>query len=141
MASEDTLIGNDFDVQIGDGNSPETFANICAAFDFAAFGEEKPLIDVTTFCDTARTYRNGLPDGVEIPLQCNYIRGDTQLQTLKSLYDSNTIRNFRIQTKDSPVEYFQFAATVRAWNTSGTIGEKSILTFTLKVTGGVDWVY
>lgn len=145
MASEDTLIGNDFKVMLGDGNSPEVFSDLCAAFDFGAVGEEKPLVDVTAYCDIARAYRNGLADGVEIPLQCNFIQGDALLRELYQHYKNDTVPNFRIVVKDSadvdnsPEEYFEFAATVRAWNITGPIGEKSVLTFTLKISGAVTW--
>lgn len=144
MASEDTLIGNDFKVMLGDGNSPETFTDLCAAFDFGSVGEEKPLVDVTAYCDDGRTYRNGLADGVEIPLQCNFISGDTGLQALYEHYKNDTVPTFRIVVKEaadpaSPTRYFEFAATVRAWNVTGPIGEKSVLSFTLKISGGVTW--
>lgn len=141
MASEDTLIGNDWAVQLGDGSSPPVFSDLCAAFDFGSVGEEKPLVDVTTYCDTGRAYRNGLADGVEIPLQSNYIPGDTQLAQLYQAYKTDTLVDIRIMYKNSsPAEYFQFSATVRAWNVSGPIGERSVLTFTLKVSGEVLWV-
>jgi hypothetical protein len=142
MASEDTKIGNDFKVLLGDGNSPEVFTDLCAAFDFGAVGEEKPLVDVTAYCDTARTYRNGLADGVEIPLQCNFIVGDTALVDLYNHYKNDTVPTFRIVVDDglvSPNNFFEFAATVRAWNITGPIGEKSVLTFTLKISGAVTW--
>ena len=141
MSSEDTLLGNDWVVQLGDASSPPVFTNMCAVFDFGAVGEEKPLVDVTAYCDTARTYRNGLADGVEIPLQCNFLSGDTQLDALYTAYKADTLVDIRILRKDSsPEEYFSFAATVRAWNVSGAIGERSSLTFTLKVSGEVTWV-
>lgn len=145
MASEDTLIGNDFKVLLGNGESPEVFEDLCAAFDFGSVGEEKPLIDVTSYCDDGRTYRNGLADGVEIPLQCNFIQGDPLLRSLYTHYKNDTVPNFRIVVKEpagdsSPDEYFEFAATVRAWNITGPIGEKSVLTFTLKISGEVLWV-
>lgn len=145
MASKDTLIGNDFKVLLGDGQSPEEFSDLCAAFDFGQVGEEKPLVDVTAYCDDARTYRNGLADGVEIPLQCNFIPGDPLLRTLYQHFKDDTVPNFRIAVKEaagdnSPDIYFEFAATVRGWNVSGPIGEKSVLTFTLKISGKVTWV-
>jgi hypothetical protein len=141
MSSEDTLLGNDWVVQLGDASSPPVFANMCAVFDFGAVGEEKPLVDVTAYCDTARAYRNGLADGVEIPLQCNFLSGDTQLDALYTAYKNDTLVDIRILKKDSsPEEYFSFQATVRAWNVSGAIGERSSLTFTLKVSGEVTWV-
>ena len=43
MASEDTLLGNDFRFQIGDGGSPEAFSNMCATIDIGGLGAEKPL--------------------------------------------------------------------------------------------------
>lgn len=141
MASEDTLIGNDWVVQLGDGNSPPVFADLCAAFDFGSVGEEKPLVDVTTYCDPSRAYRNGLADGVEIPLQNNFIPGDTLLRALYLAYKNDELVDIRIMRKDSsPEEYFQFSATVRAWNVTGPIGERSVLTYTLKISGEVLWV-
>lgn len=139
--SELSLIGNDFKVTLGDGATPEVFEDLCAAFDFGAIGEEKSLVDVTAYCDESRTYRNGLADGVEIPLQCNYIPGDTLLLELYQHYKTDTVPTFRILIKDSvPESYFEFAATVRAWNVTGPIGEKAVLTFTLKISGEVLWV-
>ena len=141
MASEDTLIGNDWVVQLGNGDSPPVFADLCAAFDFGSVGEEKPLVDVTSYCDGARAYRNGLADGVEIPLQNNFIPGDTQLRALYTAYKNDELVDIRILRKDSsPEEYFQFQATVRAWNVAGPIGERSVLTYTLKISGEVLWV-
>lgn len=141
MASEDTMIGNDWVVQLGDGNSPLSFADLCAAFDFGSVGEEKPLVDVTTYCDGGRAYRNGLADGVEIPLQNNYIPGDALLRQLYLAYKDDELVDIRIMRKDSsPEEYFQFSATVRAWNVTGPIGERSVLTYTLKISGEVLWV-
>lgn len=141
MASEDTFIGNDFVVQIEALNDSGNYTDICAAVDFGSVGEEKPLVDVTSYCDTARTYRNGLADGVEIPLQCNFIPEDATLESMYDSYQSDTVRNFRISYKDgSPTKYFQFAATIRAWNITGPIGEKSVMQFTLKISGAVAWV-
>lgn len=144
MSSEDTKIGNDWKVQLGDSSSPPNYSDICAAFDFGEVGEEKPLVDVTTYCDNGRTYRNGLADGVEIPLQCNYISGDATTASLYDAYKNDEIVNIRIvsKTEDSPdsAECFVFGATVRAWKVSGPIGGKSVLTFTLKISGAVTWI-
>jgi len=150
MASEDTMIGNDFKVMLGDGGTPtEVFEDLCSAFDFGSIGEEKPLVDVTAYCDEGRKYRNGLADGTEIPLQCNFIPDDPLLKDLYDHYKNDTVPTFRIVEKDSitgtpPAEtydtYFEFAATVRAWNITGPIGEKSVLTYTLKVSGEVLWI-
>ncbi len=140
------LLGNDFKVLLGDGDSPPEFADLCAAVDFGSVGEEKPLVDVTSYCDDARAFRNGLADGVEIPLQLNYISGDSAAKALYDAYKADELVQIRISKKDEPnvsptvPEYFEFNATVRAWNVSGAIGERATLTFTLKVSGSVLWV-
>lgn len=142
MASEDTLIGNDFRFQVGNGASPEVFSDFCAVVDPGAIGEEKALIDVTSLCDSARTYRGGLPDGASIPLKCNFIPGDTASHAMKQSYDDNTVRNYRLMVEDSsPSEYFEFAAIVTAWSVAIPSGDKSSITFTLKVSGQVTWVH
>lgn len=140
MASEDTLIGNDLVFQLGDDASPPNYEDMCAVYDFGSIGEEKPLVDVTALCDAARTYRNGLPDGSEIPLACNFLPDDPQLRELYRSYKDDEIRNFAIQQKDgSPGESFTFRATIRAWNVGAPIGERATFTFTLKVSGEVLW--
>ena len=141
MSSEDTLLGNDLVFQLGSTDSPPTFTDLCAAFDVGGVGEEKPLVDVTALCDLARTYRNGLPDGVEIPLQLNYIPGDAGIQALYQAYKADEVRTFRLAVKDSSPsdEYFEFNAIVRAWNVAPPIGERASLSFTLKISGEVLW--
>lgn len=142
MASEDTLIGNDLRFQVGDGSSPEVFSDMCAVVDFGSVGEEKTLVDVTALCDPARRYRNGLADGVEIPLQVNFIQGDIDIRSLYQDFRNDLVRRFRIAiVGSSPEEYFEFSAIVRGWNLAGPIGEKAAMTFTLKITGDVVWVY
>lgn len=141
MASEDTAIGNDFVVRLGNGDSPPVFADLCSAYDAGEVGEEKPLVDVTTYCDLARAYRNGLADGMEIPMALNFIPGDLQAKFLYDAYKADELVDIQILRKDSsPEEYFQFQATVRAWKVGLPIGERSALTFTLKISGEVLWV-
>lgn len=142
MSSEDTKLGNNFKFQVGNGASPEVFANFCAVIDVGAIGEEKPLVDVTALCDAARKYRGGLADGVEIPLQCNFIQGDAAIRAMYTQYQANTVRTFRLTIDDtSPEEYFEFSAIVRAWNLGVPIGDKASVTFTMKISGAITWVY
>ncbi len=139
MASEETLLGNDLRFQIGDGGSPEAFANMCAVVDPGTLGEEKPLVDVTAMCDPARTYRNGLADGTEIPLVVNFIPGDTQTRALYLGFKNDLVKRFRIVQVDNPTDYFEFSAIIRGWNIAAPIGDKASMTFTLKISGEVLW--
>lgn len=144
MASEDSLIGNDFVFQIGDDASPPNYADFCAVFDTGSIGEEKPQIDVTAICDLARKFRNGLAEGIEVPLQLNFLPDDVaaagQSRALKEAYDNDEIMSFRLATKDvSPGLNIDFQATVRAWNVATPVGARAVLTFTLKISGVVTW--
>lgn len=138
-----TLIGNElrFAIQASD-MSPTEFIDFCAVVDVGAIGEEKTAIDVTTLCSTAREYRGGLADGVEIPLQCNFIVDDELTHRMYQLYRTNEVETFRLYVVGaSPEEYFQFDASVRAWNLAVPVGDKATITFTLKISGEVLWVY
>lgn len=138
MASEDTLLGNEWKLQLVTAGSPPTYADFDAVIDFPSMGEEKNLVEVTAYTDDARTYRNGMADGVEIPVQCNFLPGDSQIQSMYDAYTDNTLVALRFTTKDSS-EYFDFNAIVRAWTVAPPIGDRATVTFTLKISGGVTW--
>lgn len=142
MASEDTLIGNELRLQIGDGNSPETFTDFCAASDVSGLGESKPQVDVTTLCDLARTFRGGLPEGAEVTITANLIQGEQQTRDLFQAYKADEVVNFRLTMVGiSPAEFFAFSGSILGWTVANPVGEKASMTFTVKISGGVEWIY
>lgn len=142
MASEDTMLGNELRLQIGLGDSPETFEDFCAASDIGGLGESKPQVDVTTLCDLARTFRGGLKEGAEVTVVANLIRGDAQTRALFESYQDDEIVNFRLNMHGvSPEEFFAFSAAILGWSIAPPVGDKATMTFTLKISGGVQWVY
>lgn len=142
MASEDTLIGNELRLQMGDGNSPEVYVDLCAANDVAGVGESKPQVDVTTLCDLARKFRGGLPEGAEVTITANLIQGDAQTRALFQAYKVDDIVNFKLlMIGVSPEEFFAFSASILGWSLANPVGERATMTFTAKISGGVEWVY
>jgi hypothetical protein len=110
----------------------------------------KPQVDTTTICDTARTFRNGLAEGNEITVVANLIHGTQQssvdaLQQIRDLfasYQADEIVNMRYRFRDvSPDEYFAWSATILSWAIAGPIGDKATITFGMKISGPVEWVY
>jgi hypothetical protein len=95
---------------------------------------------VTSLCDRARTYRNGLADGLEIPLGANFQPDDDQIRSMYASYKADTIRSFRLATKGSPHDVFGFRATIRGWRLGLPVGEKASVTFTLKISGEITWI-
>lgn len=142
MDSEDTLIGNELRLQMGDGNSPEVFTDFCSANDVSGVGESKPQVDVTTLCDLARKFRGGLAEGQEVTIVANYIVGATDVRSLFAAYKADDIVNFRLNVVGvSPPEMFVFSAAILSWSVSNPVGEKATLTFGLKISGEVEWAF
>lgn len=142
MASEDTLIGNELRLQMGDGNSPENFVDFCSASDVSGIGENKPQIDVTTLCDLVRKFRAGLAEGLEATITANLIQGAADIRALFQSYKADDIVNFRLTiVGSSPQEFFAFAAAILGWTITPPVGEKATMAFTIKISGEVDWVY
>lgn len=136
------LIGNELRFKYLDTTtSPNSYAVLDAVVDFGEFGEEKPLIDITEQSSSAREYRNGLADGLEIPLTMNFLGNSANISSFNrmySAYSNNTLMTFRIVTLNSSPQFgFQFNATVRSWRVSAPVGEKSSVSFALKISGAV----
>lgn len=142
MSSEDTLIGNELRLQIGSADSPPVFTDFCAASDVSGLGETKPQVDVTTLCDLARTFRGGLAEGSEVTIVANLIQGDAQTRELFQSYKADDVVPFRLTLVGvSPEEFFAFSGALLGWSIAAPVGEKATMTFTVKISGGVEWVY
>lgn len=140
--SEDTLLGNELRLQMGDGNSPEVFTDFCSANDVSGIGESKPQVDVTTLCDLVRKFRAGLAEGIEATITANFIQGATDIRALFASYKADDIVNFRLTVVGSmPAEYFAFSAAVLSWTITPPSGDKVTMAFTIKISGEIDWVY
>jgi hypothetical protein len=138
MASEDTLLGNAFVLQIGDGNSPEGFVDACSVNDISGLGETKTQVDVTTYCDDARTFIGGLREGNEVTLAANLIVPASDIGDLFDAWDAGANVTFRFAKKDSPTAcYLQWGGALLNWSLAAPVGEKGVLTFTVKISGGV----
>ncbi len=142
MSSEDTLLGNELILAIGDGNSPEGFTDFCAVGEVSGLGETKTTVDVTTLCDLVRTFRGGLAEGSEVTITANLIQGDEDVRDMFDHYKADDVVHFRLTMRGvSPAEYFAFGGPVTAWNIANPIGDKATMSFTLKLSGGVDWIH
>lgn len=136
------VIGNELRLKyLNTATSPNAYTTLDAVIDFGEFGEEKPLIDITAQTSSAREYRNGLADGIEIPVTMNFhgnTANVTSFNTLYNAYSANTTLGFQISVLNASPQFgFRFNGTVRAWRVSGQVGEKSTASFTIKISGAV----
>jgi len=136
------VIGNELRFKyLNTAVSPNAYTTLNAVIDFGDFGEEKPLLDITNQTSTAREYRNGLADGVEIPLTMNF-HGSAQnaadFTTMYNAYLNDTLMSFQISVLNASPQFgFRFNGTVRSWRVTGPVGEKSVASFSIKISGAV----
>lgn len=135
-------IGNELRLKyLNTSTSPNAYTTLDAVIDFGEFGEEKPLIDITEQISDAREYRNGLADGIEFPVTMNFHGNTANVTAFNVLYNAylnNTLTAFQITVLNASPQFgFRFNGTVRAWRVTGPVGEKSVATFTVKISGAV----
>lgn len=128
----------------GDGLSPEGFVRIAEVRKVGEFGSERGLIDMTNLDspDTFMEYLLAMKDGVELPVECNFLPANaTQGPETGLIKDHNdgVSRNF---TLELPGDFgtFTFSALVRAWKANVAPNEGLIATFTLKLTGAIVYI-
>jgi hypothetical protein len=127
----------------GDGASPQNFTRIAEVRKVGEFGSERGLIDMTNLDspDTFMEYLLAMKDGVELPVECNFLPANaTQSPDTGLIKDHNdgVARDFTLELPGS-FGTFSFTALVRAWKANVAPNEGLIATFTLKLTGAIDY--
>ncbi len=136
--SENTLLGNAFTLQIGDDNSPQEFVDACSVTDIAGLGESKTQVEVTAYCDDAKTFIGGLREGNEVTLTCNLKVPAQDIADLFSKWDSGDNITLRFAKKDSPTSvYLEWGGALLNWSLNAPVADRGVLTFTVKISGGV----
>jgi hypothetical protein len=132
-------IGSDFKLQMLMTNvSPNAYQDIGNAFNFGEVGEQRPQVDITVYTDTARAYRGGLPDGLDLNIEMNFTGTDLKRDALFTHYTNSTKPSFKVVSQSaSPTRSFIFTAAVLGWRVSGVPGEKSVVTFNCKISGSI----
>lgn len=136
------VIGNELRFKyLSTTSSPNAYTTLDATIDFGEFGESKPQLDITNQISTGREYRGGLSDGLEIPLTMNFHGSTTNVtsfNTMFSAYTNNTTVAFQISVLNASPQFgFRFNGVVLGWTVTGPVGEKSVATFRIKISGSV----
>lgn len=124
-------------LKVGNGASPEVFTTIGENVSVGTFGQTNDLIDVTHLESTAKEYIYGLPDGIELPVVCNYLPTGAQQVALLQAQSSRTTKNFKLMVPTSPATAFSFSALTRGWGIPVATNTGLQITFTLKITGSI----
>lgn len=128
----------------GDDASPTVYTRIAEVRKIGEFGSERGLIDMTNFDspDGFMEYLLAMKDGVELPLECNFLPANATQDDdtgLIAQHNSGESQPFRMAL---PTGFgtFYFTALVRAWKANVAPNEGLIATFTLKLTGAITYV-
>lgn len=132
-------IGSQSLVQIGDGASPEVFTTMGEVTSFGALGQRNDLIEATHLLSTAKEYIYGLGDGVEIPVELNYLPTNAQQVAALTAQAAKTTKNFKYKLPSGGGSLtFSFSALVLAWNVGPTTPNAiTKLNLTFKISGSI----
>lgn len=133
MASEDTLLGNAFKVQVGDGGSPEAFADACSITDLQNLGETRSQEQVTAYCDSKHQYISGLDDGNEVTVIGNLIMDATDLTSIFQRWDAGAPLTLRFVLKTNSAVYLEFTGPLLSWSLQPPVSGRAQLQFTVKL--------
>lgn len=134
MASEDTVLGNAFKVQIGDAGSPEQFSDACSIVDLQNLGETRSQEQVTAYCDSKHQYISGLDDGNEVTIVGNLIMDATDLVAIFARWDAQAPLTMRFALKTDPDNtYLEFTGPLLSWSLQPPVAGRAQLQFTTKL--------
>lgn len=125
------------------GDSPFTYSEIAEVTNIPGFGAMSDLVEVTHLQSPngAKEYISGMEDGQELAITCNlrmdHVSHDPSVGLIKDEADKAT-RSFQLMHPDWGLTC-TFNALVRGFAIDLQPNVAQVVTFTLKITGGLDW--
>lgn len=146
--SRDAFVGRTI-LYRGDGASPQLFTAVCEAFGISGIGETNDQIDSTDFCSGGvKEYIGGLADGTEVTLELNFMASVAAAAKMAiqaamiADVKNKSIRDYQLRCDgdaDGITDLtFHFGWTALGWTLNPSPAAKNSISFTGKITGGVD---
>lgn len=128
-------------LQLGNGGTPESFADIAEVMDITPPPMERDEIEVTNQQSTGgwREYIPGWRDGGEVTFNCNWLPNNaTQNETtgLLKTFADNLLHNWKIVLPDT-VKTISFAGFITGFEPDLPLEEQGQLSLTVRVSGPV----
>lgn len=132
-------------IKMGDGQTPtEGFVALKKVISFDGLGLTNPLEDDSSFDSVAaREYIAGLADGKEITVEQSYLPDNVQQKLLITNTDDRVNTNFEVVVDNgvNDISTFGFTVTPLAWDMGLSWETKNVITFQLKISGGITRTY
>lgn len=123
-------------LQMGDGAVSEAFSTLAEVKNIQRTGSKADQVDVTNM-DSTGAYKEFLPtllDAGEIAFTGNYIPANVSQQTLQTLFNNRTKRNWKIVLPGG-LGTWSFAAYVVGFDFDLSHDKEATITCKLKITG------
>jgi hypothetical protein len=132
------FVGKAF-LEVGNGESPETFARYCEVADMSGIGQKNDQVDVTTFCSGGfKQYIPGLSDGSELSFGANFSMDEPIQEQLMDDVDDKNNRNIQIVVEGtSPPYIFHITVAMLSYDFTPSVSKQNTIKFTGKATGPI----
>ena len=131
-------------IERADIDTPAVFSKIAEVKTIAGPGGASSTLDTTTLDSAAKEFVPGLKDNGEVSMGLNFVPGDAAQQQMLTDQENLTPAIYRITYSDKrPTGGSTATFTAYVTNFSPSIGVDALSTadVSLRVSGGVDWVF
>ena len=131
-------IGTKLEYETTVGASPIAYTVLSEVLDIPELPHTREFVEATNqdSLNQTREYIAGLIDAEEFTVQCNYIPGDASQNAVWAMFNAGDARLWRVrEATASPEETWTFLAIVAAYNPAFPVGDKKVLSVTLRRTG------
>ena len=138
MTSASLGIGTFLEYETTPGASPIAFTRLAEVGDIPALPHTREFVEATNqdSLNQTREYIAGLIDAEEFTVECNYLPQNATHAAVWAMFNAGTARVWRVrEANTSPEVTWTFDAIVAAFNPSMPIGDKKMLSVTLRRTG------
>lgn len=137
--TEATLgIGTLLEYETTIGASPIAFTTVSEVLDIPELPHTREFVEATnqSSLNQTREYIAGLIDAEEFTVQCNYLPQDNTQEAIWAMFNAGNARSWRVrEATTSPEVTWTFDAIVAAFNPAFPVGDKKVLSITLRRTG------
>lgn len=138
----DALIGHGAVFAKVNATSPEDLTTIAEVTNISGPSLARDAVDATHMQSSEkwREFIAGLKDGGEVTIDMNFIPGNTTMATIRGLFDTDLVGQYRITWPDSPASRFGFEALCTGFSPEAPVDGKMSASVTFKVTGEPQFV-